>query len=98
MKKRHWLVPLIFLLSGCNSKAEVAEEYRYWNYGFIAPPYFQIKTEYLQASMPDGHIMSLMAGGTVGGGRPDDGLGYELSPDFVSSMDQHRTPTCRTAW
>ena len=90
MKKRHWLVPLIFLLSGCSSKAEVAEEYRYWNYGFTAPPYFQIKTEYLQASMPDGHIMSLMAGGTVGGGRPDDGLGYELSPDFVSSMDQHR--------
>ena len=47
MKKRYWLVTLIFLLSGCSSKAEVAEAYRYWNYGFTAPPYFQIKTDYI---------------------------------------------------
>jgi len=81
---------LILSLTGCSSKAEVAEQYRYWNYGFTAPPYYQMKTEYLQASMPDGHIMTLMAGTSVGGGRPDNRSGYELAPRFPVTMDQHR--------
>jgi hypothetical protein len=57
---------LILCLTGCSSRAEVADEYRYWSYSITVPPYFQINTEYLQASMPDGHIMDLMAGGVVG--------------------------------
>jgi Nitrate reductase alpha subunit len=90
MKTVVQLLFLILSLAGCSSKAEVAEEYRYWSYGFTAPPYFQIKTEYLQASMPDGHTISLMAGPSEGGYRPGDNTGYDLSPGFSSSMDQHR--------
>lgn len=81
---------LILCLTGCSSRAEVAEEYRYWSYSITVPPYFQINTEYLQASMPDGHIMDLMAGGVVGGGRPDNGSGYEFSIGYTPSMEQHR--------
>ncbi len=89
MKRIYRCLFLFLCLSGCSSKAEVAEEYRYWSYGFTAPPYFQIKTEYLQASMPDGHTISLMAGTSVGGGRPDNRSGYELAPRFPVTMDQH---------
>jgi Protein of unknown function (DUF2931). len=81
---------LFLCLSGCSTKAEVAEEYRYWSYGFTVPPYFLIKTEYLQASMPDGHSVTLMAGGVVGGGRPDNGSGYDFSIGYTPLMDQHR--------
>lgn len=80
----------MFIIIGCSSKAEVAESYRYWSYSFAAPAYYQIKTEYLQAKMPDGHIMTLMAGGFVGGERPDDGTGYDLLPRFGSLMEQHQ--------
>ena len=90
MNNLNCLVVLILFVTGCSVHAEVADQYRFWRYGFTVPPYFKINTEYLQASMPDGHIMALMAGGVVGGGRPDDGLGYELSPGFSSSMHQNR--------
>ncbi|WP_024872078.1 DUF2931 family protein [Tolumonas lignilytica] len=85
MKTVVQLLFLILSLAGCSSKAEVAEEYRYWNYGFTSPAYFQIKTEYLQASMPDGHSFSLRTGWSVGGYRPDDGIGDELEP--IGSME-----------
>lgn len=81
---------LILCLTGCSTKAEVAEEYRYWSYGYTSPAYFEMKTEYLQASMPDGHIMRLMAGTSVGGGHPDDGLGYDFAPAFANMMYQER--------
>lgn len=76
---------LILCLTGCSSRADVAEEYQHWSYGFTSPAYFEIKIEYLQASMPDGHIMRLRAGGSVGGYRPDDGIGDELEP--IGSME-----------
>ncbi len=82
---------LILCLTGCSSKAEVAEEYRYWTYGFTSPAYFEMKTEYLQASMPDGHILSLRTGWSVGGYRPDDGIGDELEP--IGSMESQERYT-----
>ncbi len=82
---------LILCLTGCSSRAEVAEEYRYWSYGFTSPAYFEMKTEYLQASMPDGHILSLRAGWSVGGYRPDDDIGDELEP--IGSMESQERYT-----
>lgn len=82
---------LILCLTGCSSRAEVAEEYRYWSYGYTSPAYFEMKTEYLQASMPDGHILSLRAGWSVGGYRPDDGIGDELEP--IGSMESQERYT-----
>lgn len=82
---------LILSLTGCSSRAEVAEEYRYWTYGFTSPAYYQMKTEYLQASMPDGYILSLRTGWSVGGYRPDDGIGDELEP--IGSMESQERYT-----
>lgn len=82
---------LILCLTGCSSRAEVAEEHRYWSYGYTSPAYFEMKTEYLQASMPDGHILSLRAGWSVGGYRPDDGIGDELEP--IGSMESQERYT-----
>lgn len=84
-----FIVLSLFTL-GCSAQSVVSEQYRFWRYGFTVPPYFQMKMEYLQASMPDGHIITLMTGGSLGGGRPDNGLGYEMSPGFSSSMYQNR--------
>lgn len=83
MKLNFRYILFVLALVGCSSKAEVDEAYRYWSYGFTTPAYYRIKTEYLQAKMPDGNILGLRTNSSFGGYRPDSGIGDQLKPHGV---------------
>lgn len=91
MKLTFRYILFVLILIGCSSNAEVTDKYSYWKYGFTAPAYYQIKTEYLQAKMPDGNILHLMAGPTLGGNRPDSGVGDQLEPHGLIQLQNKYT-------
>ncbi len=93
--KKHLLIMLIGLLTGCSEPEN--EDAKYWSYGFTSPPYYEMLLEHVTAVMPNKDEYTMMTGGGTGGFHDEssgeitvNSRGYEFYPRSGGMMQQYR--------